>query len=160
MLPQRHDRATVTIDTTRGEVVKRFTDPMRCAREVMFYTAVPWACPTMISHTDDTLTVELLPTAVELADWKPVAATRTLLERLHANHVHHRDVHAKNLVRAADGSPRLIDWETATIRQTTMSYDLHGPDASGIEKPEEHDGYQAQWWDSGATGFALGRWFG
>jgi hypothetical protein len=77
-----------------------------------------------------------------------VAELHVLLLRLHAEGVHHRDVHVRNLVRAADGRPLLIDWETAIHWPSALSYDLHGPDASGVPVPEIHAAHTPQWWGS------------
>lgn len=157
VLPKRHGRTVVEIHDEW--VVKRFTGRRAKDRERFFYMLLPDCCPRLLDHDDMSLTIERLPVATELPEWKPVAQTRALIERIFAAGVHHRDVHAKNLVRGRDGSPLLIDWETACIQRADRSYDLVGPDASGVPTPVEHDGYQAQWWDSGATRFALGRWF-
>ena len=155
-LPKRHGRAVVELHDDR--VVKTFADASYAEREWRWYARFPWATPRMVSRDGATVIVERLPLASELPDWRPVDQMKALLERLHASHVHHRDVHAKNVVRMPDGSPRLIDWETALIQRADYSYDIHGPDLSGVDKPAEHEGYSPQWWDAG-TKFSLGRWW-
>lgn len=155
-LPQRHDRAVVTLHD--DVVVKTFSDVAAADRECTWYSEFGWATPWMVDRDGATVVIERLPLAVELPDWRPVAEMRALLERLHRCNVHHRDVHAKNVVRMPDGSPRLIDWETALIQSCGWSYDLHGPDRSGIPKPEIHARFRAQWW-GGDTPFSLGRFW-
>lgn len=149
VLPERHGRAVTILGD--GWVAKTFRDRDRFELECSFHGLVPWAMPRVLDTSTVACTVvtERLPVAVDLPDWRPVAELRALLERLERAGVHHRDVHTKNIVRGADGGPLLIDWETATIAPGKPSYDLHGPDRSGIAVPSEHDGYTPQWW--GAT---------
>lgn len=155
-LPQRHGRSTITV---HGDVVvKEHADIEAARREAWWYDQFPWACPRLLGHSGATLVIERHPVAAEEPEWRPVAAMRALLERLHLCGVHHRDVHAKNVVRMPDDSPRLIDWETATMAWTERSYDLAGPEASGIDKPVEHEGYSEQWW-GGPTRWSLGRFW-
>lgn len=158
MLPQRHDRSTLTIDRDADVIVKRFTAPRAFEREVHAYRACPWACPPLLELGHRRMVLPLLVTAAEDPSWRPVEETRDLLDRVHAAGWHHRDVHAKNLVKMPDGTPRLIDWETAIIAPECPSYDLVGPEASGIAKPTEHAGYSAQWWGA-PTRFSLERWW-
>ena len=158
VLPQRHDRSTITIDRDVDVVVKRFRTFEAFEREVRAYRALPWACPPLLDLGWKRITLPNLTTAAEDPHWRPISETRNLLERIHSAGWHHRDVHAKNLVRMPDGSPRLIDWETSIRNPDAPSYDLRGPAGSGIPKPAEHAGYSAQWW-GGATKFSLARWW-
>lgn len=155
-LRKRHDRAVVELHDDR--VIKTFATDKAAEREWRWYAQFPWATPKMVSRNGSTVVLQRLPLASELPEWRPVDQMRTLLERLHRSHVHHRDVHALNVVRMPDGTPRLIDWETAFVQRCDYSYDLHGPELSGIPKPVEHDGYSAQWWGAG-TKYSLGRWW-
>ena len=139
-------------------VLKRHRDETRYLLERLMYRRMSDTTPKLI-HCDDealTLIIERLPLAPDLPDWKPAAQLRALLERLEVRGVHHRDVHTKNIVRARDGSPLLIDWETAVFAPGCPSYDLYGPEVSTISKPVEHEGYSAQWWDAG-TRWSIGR---
>ena len=154
---QRHDRSTV--DLYDDHVVKRFTNRDAMNRELSIYQFIPWACPRLLDFDDMSIMIERRPLAVDHPEWRPVNAMRALIDRLFSMNIHHRDIHAKNIVMGHDGEPLLIDWETAITQQADESYDLVGP-SSGVPKPIEHDGYQAQWWGSGATRFALDRWWG
>lgn len=155
-LPQRHGRSTVTLHD--HFVVKQHHDRARFVLELDCYRTFRDSAPKLFKWDRETLTltIERLPLACDLPEWKPVAQLRALLERLEARGVHHRDVHTKNIVRAADGSPLLIDWETAIVAHGCPSYDLFGPEVSGISKPVEHTDYAAQWWDAG-TRWSIGR---
>lgn len=141
----RVKRATVRI--RRAAATKVFVDPADAAREADFYRRFPWACPRLLDHDGAVLTIEALPTAPRLPQWRPVDALRDLLTELHAHGVHHRDVHLGNLVRGPHG-PLLIDWETAIDHPSALSYDLHGPQASGVPVPIIHAGMHPQWWAS------------
>jgi hypothetical protein len=48
------------------------------------------------------------------------------------------------------GQPRLIDWETALEQESGLSYDMYGPEESGIPVPLMHERLQIapQWWGS------------
>ena len=80
-----------------------------------------------------TIVTELLPVASEDENWRPVKETLNLTLRLHENNIHHRDVHAANLVRGSDGLPRFIDWETAIYFESEHSYDLVGGSFGGSD---------------------------
>jgi streptomycin 6-kinase len=139
-------RAVVTVN--RCHTVKRYPDPASAAAEAAWYQRLPWAGPRLIDLDGPALVLETRPTACQLPQWQPAAALRELLEALHAQGVHHRDVHVKNIVQGEDGAPLLIDWETALERAAELSYDLHGPEASGVPVPEIHEGLTPQWWGS------------
>lgn len=158
-LPERHGRARVTLFDDR--VVKQFSTVERFLREKSFYELVPWACPTLLDADRDrlALTVERLPVAVDLPDWRPIDELKVLLAYLFYCGVHHRDVHVKNIV-SDGGAPKLIDWETAIVDQSAVaSYDLVGPELSGVPKPVELEGYQTQFW-GGNTRFSIARFYG
>lgn len=156
VLPERHGRALTMLGD--GWVAKTFRDRERFTRELGFYRLVPHAAPAVLDVVESTATIvtQRLPVAHGLPGWRPVAELRALLEDLAARGVHHRDVHTKNVVRHPDGHPLLVDWETATVRSGCPSYDLYGPDRSGIDPPVEHDGYTPQWWGA-STRWSIGR---
>lgn len=133
---------------------KVFLDPQDCRSELHWYRTVPFACPALIDHNDRHLVIESWPTGTSVHDDYPFAALRELLEDLETHGVHHRDVHPGNIVLTDDG-PRLIDWESA-IWCDAPSYDLHGPDISGVPKPEIHD--EPMWWHSDDPGSIRHRW--
>lgn len=143
-------------------VVKIPDDPAAVEAEARWYRLVPWATPELLHVDNERLVVARYPTSAELGpvDWRPVTALRALLERLWHDHgIHHRDVHAKNIVRMPDGTPRLIDWETAVVdRSARDSYDLIGP-TCGVPKPDVHEGFSDQWWGA-RTRFSVARWWG
>lgn len=139
-------RAAVEVGHSR--TVKRYADPAAAAAEAAWYQRVPWAAPRLLAVDGSTLVLETRPTAYRLPQWQPVAALRDLLSALHAEGVHHRDVHVRNIVQGENGGPLLIDWETALLQHSALSYDLHGPEASGIPVPDIHAGITPQWWGS------------
>ena len=150
-----HGRAALQI--ADDYVVKEFTDPDSCERERRIYEQFPQFCPRLLDATDSTLTIERLPVAVDDPTWRPVEATIELLEALNTVGLHHRDAHVKNLVRGPDG-PLLIDWETAVVAPGVPSYDLYGPDVSGVPSPTIHKGWPDQYWGT-PTRFSFGRWW-
>lgn len=54
----------------------------------------------------------------------------------------------RNVVKGRAGQPLLIDWETAIEYPAELSYDLHGPEASGVPIPEIHRRLIPAWWGS------------
>jgi len=114
-----------------NRVTKHFADPTAATAERHWYATVPWACPTLLSYTDTSITVERCAPATS----RDIDSIVELLQRLDREGVHHRDVHPGNLVVSTDG-PKLIDWETA-IYHPAPSYDLYGP-ASGVPVPDIH----------------------
>lgn len=125
-------------------------------RELSFYRRFPWACPPLVYTAPGVIVTETNPVAGNNPDQQPAYELFDLLQRLAAKHVHHRDVHPANIVLTEDG-PKLIDWETATL-DTGPSYDMLGPDMSGIPMPDIHIGCGAQWWNSDDENSILNRW--
>lgn len=152
-----HQRSSVVF---RGDrVLKTFVCLEAASREHFFYTNYAWAAPRVLGFDGLVLSIERLPLVVDDRSWKPVKEMMELLLTLFEEGVHHRDVHAGNLVRGPDG-PLLIDWETAVLFDgAPVSYDLAGPTLSGVPKPAEHANCGAQWWGSGSTELALERWW-
>lgn len=132
-------------------VVKRHADPVRFAEELRFYLLVPWAAPELHDFGDDWLEIERVHKRPTAAD-KP--ALRALLDALHHEGVNHRDAHIKNIVVHEQRGPLLIDWEAATDRPCTLSYDLHGPQPT-CTQPEWQAG-PPMWWNADSK-WAIGR---
>lgn len=132
---------------------KRYRTADEAAQEAWWYERVPWATPPLVCQDGQDLIFPTLPVASSFPAWRPVEGLRSLLSRLHAQGVHHRDVHTKNVVMGRDGEPLLIDWETATEHTSEHSYDLHGPETSGVPVPDLHERLQIapQWWGSGQS---------
>lgn len=146
-----HGRTPRSFVEVRPDVtIKRFVTREGAAHELFFYQAVPWACPELLDHDDLSLTMRTYECAYNLPDWKPVRELRELLQRLHARGIHHRDLHVKNVLRAPDGSPVLIDWECAVFMETALSYDLSGPGVSRVPVPDLHVRLNVTpaWWHS------------
>jgi len=95
-----------------------------------------------------TLTIETRHAGTAFPEWRPIEPLRELLSALHAEGIHHRDLHLKNVVKGPAGQPLLIDWETAIEYPAELSYDLHGPEASGVPIPEIHRRLIPAWWGS------------
>lgn len=146
-------RATVRV--AAGRATKTFVDPADAEREAAWYQRVPWAAPCLLDLDGPILTMQALPLAGPR--WRPAEQLRTLLEQLHAEGIHHRDVHPGNIVRGPHG-PLLIDWETAIYWPSALSYDLHGPEASGVPVPDIHAGITPQWWGSTQRMSIKNRW--
>lgn len=130
--------------------LKRFVTPEGKAHEFAFYEAVPWACPEVVAHDAFTITMRTCEVAWGLPEWRPVQRLHQLLTRVHQAGVAHRDVHVKNVVRGPEGQPLLIDWECAAFVQSDLSYDLYGPEASGVPVPDIHVRLDVTpaWWGS------------
>lgn len=137
-----------TIDVRPDVTIKTYKAPDLAVIEAEWYITVPWAAPKLIDFYGSTLVIETCEPATELPDWRPVAALRDLLNMLHEDDLHHRDLHLKNVVRGRDGRPLLIDWETAVRQPSELSYDLAGPEASGVPIPMIHRRFIPAWWGS------------
>jgi len=137
------------ISVSEDTVVKSFTYRDHYNLEVSAYRDFAWAAPRLL-HADDikmTIVVERLVTAEELKTWHPRESLRKLLQRLHDFGVNHRDVHVGNVVRHPTRGPLLIDWEHHTRNVGPFSFDLYGPDKSGVSQPEGQRGIP-MWWDA------------
>lgn len=141
--------------------VKRYRQRRDARAEVGWYERVPWAAPRPVYVEGADLIIPTLPVAANNPKWRPAQELVDLLNRLSEQGIHHRDVHTKNIVMGADGSPLLIDWETAGIYGTSVSYDLYGPEVSTVPMPRIHErlGVAAQWWGSGQP-YSIGREWG
>lgn len=157
MVRQVHQRSIVEVGPEFTK--KRFSTVEGAAHELSFYQLMPWACPELVDYDDLTLTMRTHEVATDLPDWRPVKAMRSLLMRVHAVGVHHRDVHVKNVLRGPDG-PLLIDWECAVVMPTPLSYDLSGPGVSDVPVPPLHVKMEVQpaWWFSTDVDSLHQRW--
>lgn len=140
-------RARTSIVLHPHVCIKTYNEAEWSRAEIDWYRTVPWACPPLLwaDPQAGTLVTPTLPLAANVPDYQPVDKLLDLLRRLEREGVHHRDVHPANIVIDQDGSPRLIDWETAVFEDTPWSYDLHGPDVSGVDIPEIHLECGPQW---------------
>ena len=151
---------------TRAELVvgqqvtfKSYYDPARAAAEIGWYQQVPWAHPKLID-ADPAAGTLIIATEFTLLSGVPtrrqIGALGEILHELHRLGIHHRDVHPGNVVFTAADEPLLIDWETAIETPPTVpSYDLYGPEASGLPVPDIHvalgntknspNGYRMYW---------------
>lgn len=138
-------RATITVGRT--ETIKTYHQPELAAHEIAWYQAVPWACPRLIDADPDHGRL-VIATHSTAPGYRAVDGLARLLRSLEGLSIHHRDVHPGNIVAGPDG-PLLIDWETAILADVP-SYDLHGPEVSGVPVPDIHTavpGY-VMWWGS------------
>lgn len=122
-------------------------------------------CPELLDFTDDTIIMrwhqplKAWMSQVDRAEW-PFMARRIyeqILE-LESRQIHHRDMHRNNLVIRPDGVPLFIDFEFA-IRQDAISYDLYGPEISGVPPHRLHE--RPAWWQywDARNPLSLGRQF-
>lgn len=153
-------RATITVgDKT---TTKTYHHPPDALAEIRWYQTVPWAAPKLLDADLDRgrLVIASHLIATSLPDYRPADALAELLQALAVEDIHHRDVHVGNVVAGPDG-PLLIDWETAA-HAAAPSYDLYGPDISGVPVPDIHavlpSGY-CMWWGRDHR-MAIGRAWG
>lgn len=153
----RKRRATLTIGTRT--VTKHHHNPEHTKIELDWYRRVPWACPELLDHGPGFITIARHTAAHHDPAYRPVEQLAELLTHLESLGIHHRDVHAANVV-AGPGGPLLIDWECA-VTQTARSYDLYGPEISGVPVPDIHlkvrSGY-VMWWGSPHPMSIRNRW--
>lgn len=125
-------------------VIKRFRSPEDCAVEARWFRRLPQFCPELIAHDGVDLVTRRHDVAWETPSWRDPEALVKLVMAVHAEGVHHRDVHLRNIV-LRDGEPLLIDWYTAVECVQAEPYDLYG-ERSGVPKPERHLDFQC--WDT------------
>jgi len=126
------------IEVGHDVTVKRFVAGHEhlAEQEAEFYRLAPYACPTLVEIGPDFIVTETLEPALSLPEWRPLDELVALLARLHTeSHVNHRDVHLGNILRHPKRGPVLTDWEHATKRIKSRSYDLHGPIGSMVPQP-------------------------
>jgi len=133
--------SNASVEIVGNRVYKHFLDKEVAKIELLWYKDVPWATPELLDYDDMTIVTEFLPVASENENWRPVKETLNLILRLHENSIHHRDVHAANLVRGSDGLPRFIDWETAIYFESEHSYDLVGGSFGGSDARRAFGGW-------------------
>lgn len=131
--------------------VKHHLSHQDAENEARWFREVPWATPHLLDVCGPLIVMQTLPTCWNLPAWRPVEELHSLIRRLHAEDVHHRDVHPGNIVRGMDGRPRLLDWETAIRQKADQPYDLAGR-ASGVPDPDRHlKAAYSQWWESSSA---------
>lgn len=132
-------RSILDIDPERGTVTKHYTDEVACARESYWYLTLDYGHPEVLDldTAGGVLVTRYHTPCTELPNYRPIKQLVELLRRLETDGIHHRDVHIENIVQGPDG-PLLIDWETAIHAPGHPSYDLHGPEVSGIPVPDIH----------------------
>ncbi|GAF89737.1 unnamed protein product [marine sediment metagenome] len=125
---------------------KTYLNPHDALTEIAYYQQVPWACPTLLDA--DPQAGQLVIATGQPATIADADGLLELLEHLSSAHIHHRDVWVGNVISTPDG-PKLIDWECG-LYQVAPSYDLHGPETSGVPIPSIHTAL--------GTGYAM--WIG
>lgn len=143
-------RAAVTV--TDSVAIKRYRNPADAYAEIDWYQNVGGRFAPRIIDADPErglLVIEAHPVAHSMSGYRPVDALAELLHIMEAEGLHHRDVHPGNIVASPTG-PLLIDWETA-IAADAPSYDLYGPEISGVTVPVIHAALPSNytmWWGS------------
>lgn len=150
--------ARAAITHTFGRVTKRYHDPADAHTEILWYQQLAGhrITPRLIDADPATGTLIIAAHPPAGHDYRPARQLAELLEQLQELGAAHRDVHPANIVESRHG-PLLIDWETAIATAPgAPSYDLHGPDVSGVPVPDIHrvirsrnspHGY-CMWWGS------------
>lgn len=125
-------------------VIKTYYDPPAAQWELSWYVSATRYTPPLIESWRGRLVMARGEPVTEPAPDELFA----MLHDMQAEGIHHRDVWVGNLVTIG-GELRLIDWETAT-HADTPSYDLYGPDVSGLPIPDIHAALRnyRMWWDS------------
>lgn len=159
---RRATARAVISDPQDGTITKRFHDPELARRELGWYLRLEHlqVAPRLLDYTRDSLILEHCPTAEDLgADaWHPYQELHATLFHLAWDHgVHHRDVHARNVVRLPGGRPGLIDWETAVYAPQLPPYDLVGPHPH-IARPDIHRARYVMHWHAEHP-LAMGRFW-
>jgi hypothetical protein len=150
------DRARVAVLPDR--TTKTYKIPSLAAAEASWYRRVPWATPRLLDFDGLKLTIETRHAGTAFPHWRPADALRELLSALHAEGIHHRDVHLRNVVKGKHGVPLLIDWETAIECPAEYSYDLWGPDFSRVPVPDVHRRLLPAWWGSTEKMSIMNQW--
>lgn len=153
--PLMGTRAGLTLG--RGVITKQYRDPADATAEIHWYQHLAGhrICPRLIDANPDTGTLVLATHPPAGRDYRPVRQLADLLYELESLGIAHRDVHPGNILAGPRG-PLLIDWETAIHAPGAPSYDLHGPDASGVAVPSIHQALRSRnsphgyimWWAS------------
>jgi hypothetical protein len=150
------DRARVAV--LPDHTTKTYKIPSLAAAEAEWYRRVPWATPRLLDFDGLKLTIETRHAGTAFPHWRPADALRELLSALHAEGIHHRDVHLRNVVKGKHGVPLLIDWETAIEQPAEYSYDLWGPDVSRVPVPTIHARHIPAWWGSTDRTSIMNQW--
>lgn len=150
------DRARISV--LPEITTKTYKSPALAKAEAGWYLRVPWATPRLLDFDGLTLTIETRHAGTAFPHWRPADQLRELLSALHAEGVHHRDVHLRNVVKGKHGVPLLIDWETAIDYPSEYSYDLWGPDLSRVPVPEIHTRHLPAWWGSTDRTSIMNQW--
>lgn len=150
------DRARVSV--LPNQTTKTYKVRSLAANEAAWYRRVPWATPRLLDFDGLTLTIETRHSGMAFPHWKPSDQLRELLSALHTEGIHHRDVHLRNVVKGRHGMPLLIDWETAVEHPAEYSYDLWGPDISGVPVPDIHARHIPAWWGSTDRTSIMNQW--
>lgn len=133
--------------TTVLKDYKRHPDGQtRWEREVFAYKELSWATPELICSNPRWLEVERLTPILSLSRDQSIRYKKPLRELLQAVHEAgwwHGDCVLVNVVVHPTRGPLLIDWEGLSPAVGSVSYDLYGAHAAGVEpgwKVEGGDG--------------------
>lgn len=132
-------RSTITIDRHKRTVTKRYKNLETARTEIRWYQTLDYGHPQLLDADPDAgiMITRYHAPCTELPNYRPIRGLIRLLKQLQTDGIHHRDVHIENIVQAPQG-PLLIDWETGIHQPGHRSYDLYGPDESGVPAPDIH----------------------
>lgn len=142
---------TASVELRFTTVLKDYkdTDHDRHRKEIEAYTLLPWATPTLMWHGEHWLEMERLTPILDLAPEQSVKylrPLRDLIQRVHDAGYWHGDVSLVNIVIHPKRGPLLIDWENMVPATGSVSYDLYGARAAGIDPLWPVEGDDGVWW--------------
>lgn len=144
-----------------GFVKKIFSCESSLRNELYFYNLFPTFSPEVFEVKPRVLIMERLLTVSDFGkDGISRESVYEMLLNISEAGVHHRDAHILNIAIDKTNNPKLLDWETAIEYKSPFSYDLFGPDISGVPIPPIYQeyGFLPEWWGAGLD-FSLGKWF-
>lgn len=140
------------IDLRYTTVLKDYkgTDRGRYYKEIEAYTELSWATPKLVVHNEFWLEMERHVPILELTpnlSRKYKEPLRELLQAVHDAGYWHGDCDLVNVVIHPLRGPLLIDWENLTKASGSVSYDLYGASAAGVDELWKTPHGNGVWWN-------------
>ena len=117
--------------------------------EVWYYHVIPWATPALLNYGPGWIEIERCTPLLDL-DRETARSYRNnlwnLLNSIHEVGFWHRDIILRNVVVHPQRGILRIAWETATTATSSVSYDLSGAQAAGVESAHPARSLDGVWW--------------